>query len=156
MIAFGRGPRALSGFTIIEMMIVVLIMATLAALAAPSMRKMILTQRVKTASFDVFSGMVLARSEAIKRNVSVTLTPTGADWVNGWAATDPNGVVLARQDPFTGIAIAGPASVTYNGAGRLSGAVVPFSLSSPDLPATGGRCIKIDLSGRPVSTTGIC
>jgi type IV fimbrial biogenesis protein FimT len=148
--------RALSGFTIIEMMIVVLIMAVLAALAAPSMRNMVLTQRVKTASFDVFSGLVLARSEAIKRNTSVTITPTGADWVNGWSATDPLGAVLARQDPFTGLSITGPANITFNGAGRLTAAVVPISLTSPDIPVDNNRCITIDLSGRPISKVGAC
>lgn len=152
-----RAPRrSVAGFTMIEMMIVVLIMAVLAALAAPSMRQMILTQRLKTASFDVFAGLVLARSEAIKRNTSVTITPVTADWGSGWATTDPTGTVVARQDPITGIVIAGPATVTFNGAGRLGGAVARFTFTSPDLPTAPIRCIKIDLSGRPISETGTC
>jgi type IV fimbrial biogenesis protein FimT len=149
--------RSLGGFTMIEMMIVVLIMAVLAALAAPSMRNMILTQRLKTATFDVFSSLVLARSEAIKRNTSITLTPIAADWINGWAATDVNGVVVSRQDPIAGITIAGPATVVFNGAGRLGNAgVARFTFTSADLPTAPARCIKVDLSGRPISETGTC
>jgi type IV fimbrial biogenesis protein FimT len=147
--------RCLGGFTLIEMMIVVLIMAVLAALAAPSMRNMILTQRLKTASFDVFAGIVLARSEAIKRNASITLTPNGADWAAGWVTTEPGGVVVARQDPLNGITVTGPATVVFNGAGRPGG-VARFTFTSPDLPTAPVRCIKIDLSGRPISETGVC
>ena len=151
-----RAARKRAGFTTVEMMVVVTIIAILAALGAPSMMDMIRTQRVKTASFDAFAGLVIARSEAIKRNTSVTLTPTlgGTDWSGGWTTTDSNGNVVARQDPFAGITFAGPASVTFTGLGRLSAAVAPFNLSAPSIPSTNYRSINIDLSGRPVSTQG--
>ena len=148
--------RKSAGFTAVEMMVVVLIIAILAALGAPSMIDMIRTQRVKTASFDTYAGLVLARSEAIKRNTSVTLTPAlgGTDWSGGWTTTDSNGNVVAQQDPLTGVTLAGPASVTFNGLGRLSAAVVPFNLSAPNIPATRYRSITLGMSGRPVSSEG--
>ncbi|MEP7070442.1 MAG: GspH/FimT family pseudopilin [Usitatibacter sp.] len=150
--------RAHAGFTLVELMIVLVILATLSALAAPSMSKMIRNQRVKTASFDTFAGLVLARSEAIKRNTSVTLTPVNSsDWSGGWTTTDSSGAVLARQDPLGTAAIAGPASVTFNGSGRLSAAVIPkFDVSAPYVDAAYYRCIKVDLSGRPISSLGAC
>ena len=149
--------RVQAGFTIVELMIVLVILAILSALAAPNMMSMIRNQRVKTASFDTFAGLVLARSEAIKRNSSVTLTPANSsDWSGGWTTTDSNGTVLARQDPLGTAAIAGPASVTFNGSGRLNAAVTPFNVSAPYVDAAYYRCIKVDLSGRPISAMGAC
>ncbi|SRR5258706_1855692 len=148
-------PRQASGFTIIEMMMVVTILAILSAVAAPNMIDMVRNQRVKTASFDTFAGLVLARSEAIKRNTSVTVTPvSGGDWATGWVTKDTNGNVLSRQDPLTGVIFTGPASVTFTGMGRLSAAVDPFTLTATNLGTARARCITIDLSGRPVSKQG--
>src|SRR2546421_920569 len=122
--------RRMGGFTVIEMMVVVAIIALLSMLAVPSMRDMIRTQRVKTASFDMFAGLVLARSEAIKRNTSVTITPNGGDWALGFVASDSNGNVLSRQDAFIpvkggvaeeatpSLAMIGPGTVTFNSMGR--------------------------------------
>lgn len=143
------------GFTIIEAMLVVAILAVLVGAALPSLNQFALGQRVKNASFDLFSSLVLARSEAITRNTAVTVTPAGGGWQAGWTVTvTADGTVIRRQDDaYSTIAIAGPANVGYNGTGRLSAAVGAFSVT-----ATGAtpRCITIDLSGRPVSKTGAC
>lgn len=145
------------GFTMIEMLVVVVILAVLAAIAAPNMGAMIRTQRVKTASFDVFSGLVLARSEALKRNTSVTVAPVGGSWASGWTVTDSNGNTLRKQSGFTTVSITGPATVVFTGSGRLSGGSSPqFSLTAPDVATENQRCVKVDLSGRPVSSQGAC
>ena len=146
-----------SGFTMVEMLIVLVILAVLAAIAAPNMGALIRNQRVKTASFDVFSGLVLARSEALKRNTKVTVTPVGGDWAGGWTIQDSNGNTLRKQSGFTTVSITGPATVVFTGSGRLSGGAAPqFSLTAPDVPAENQRCVKVDLSGRPVSSQGAC
>ena len=146
-----------SGFTMVEMLIVLAVLAVLVAIAAPNMGIMIRTQRVKTASFDVFAGLVLARSEALKRNTTVTVTPVGGDWANGWTASDSNGNTVRKQSGFTTVSITGPTNVVFTGSGRLSGGTSPqFSLSAPDVAAENQRCVKVDLSGRPVSSQGAC
>jgi len=143
------------GFTLTELMIVVAVAAALTAAALPAYNEFVRNQRVKTASFDVFSTLVYARSEAVTRNASVTVTPTGGNWASGWTVTDTGGTVLRSQDALPAITIAGPASVVYAGTGRLSAAVGTFQLTSTGSTIT-TRCITIDLSGRPVTKATAC
>lgn len=152
-------PRARApapGFTITETMLTVAVIVILMGLAAPGMRELILSQGVKNASFDVFSSLVLARSEAISRNTTVTVMPSGGNWADGWAIADSTGEVLRRQDAYAQLTIAGPGSVTFNGAGRLTTGATSISLMANGGRALHTRCISIDLSGRPVAKQGGC
>ena len=148
------------GFTTTELMIVLLIVGILAAIAAPSMAEMIRTQRLRTAAFDVIAGLQLARSEAIKRNSSVTLNPVGGNWKAGWVSTDANGNKVQDQEPLVACAdcqLLGPASIVYTASGRMNaGAAAQFAITSASLDPSKYRCINVELSGRPVSKQGAC
>ena len=76
------------GFTLIETMIVVAIIAILAALAGPSFQDMLQKNRLAAASSALQVSLNLARSEAAKRgsNARVTVAANGAagNWINGW------------------------------------------------------------------------
>ena len=143
------------GFTLTELMIVLAVAAVLVAAALPSYNDFVRNQRVKTASFDVFSSLVYARSEAVTRNASVTMTRTGVSWASGWTITESGGSVLRSQEALPSITITGPASVVYTGTGRLSAAVGTFQISATGSTIT-TRCISIDLSGRPVTKAAAC
>ena len=149
----GRLARA-AGFTLAEMLIVVAIMGLLAAIAAPSMSDMVRTQRLRTAAFDVFAALTLARSEAIKRNAAVTITPAGGtDWARGWVIKDANNNVLQNQSAYDSCGtctMVGPATVTYASSGRVSSAVAPFTIAASDLAPNKQRCINLTPSGNPV------
>lgn len=152
--------RRVRGFTLIEALVVVAIAAILAAVAGPNLSGLLLSQRVKNASFDVFSSLTYARSEAITRNSTVTVASvsTTTDWSSGWTVTDPaTGTVLRRQDAFNGLTLTGPAAtISYSGMGRLTGAAGDFFLTAPNVSDINARCISIDLSGRPVVKKGTC
>lgn len=154
--SFNRRPRGARGFTITETMLAIAVLAILVGLAAPGFREIILSQAVKTASFDLFSNLVVARSEAITRNTRVTVTPSGGNWANGWTITDSSGEVVGRQDPFKQVLIAGPGSITFNGAGRVTTGSTTLSLMADGGKAPHNRCIEIDLGGRPASKKGAC
>lgn len=145
------------GFTLIELMIVVVLTGIMASMALPSFRSFVASQRVKTAASDFAMAAVFARSEAIKRNANVTLKPasTGATgWKDGWTvAVDTT--ELSKQSAYTNVTFDGPSELTYNRSGRLGAAVNPMKISLDNSV----RCVALDLSGMPnttVSTSGNC
>jgi type IV fimbrial biogenesis protein FimT len=151
-----RLPRAARGFTLAELLIVVTVFGLLLAAGLPQLGDFLRNQRMKTASFDLFSTLMLARSEAIARNTQVTVSPTGGAWTNGWTVTEPGGTVILRQEPVPAIAISGPSAVIYVESGRLNAAARPeFALTAAGASVV-QRCIRIDLSGRPVSKAAAC
>ncbi|MGB8337674.1 MAG: GspH/FimT family pseudopilin [Burkholderiales bacterium] len=64
-------PKKQIGFTLIELMIVVVIMGIVLAMGIPNFRTWIENGRIRTGAESVFNGLNLARSEAIRRNESV-------------------------------------------------------------------------------------
>lgn len=78
------------GFTAIELMVVVAIVAVLAALAGPSFTPMIERWRVRQTAEALQSSIYLARSEAIKRGGGITIDATGG-WDQGWKVTHTQG-----------------------------------------------------------------
>ncbi len=78
--------RLRRGFTVVEMLMTVTLLAVLVALGAPNLRNLLISQRVKTAASDLHLSLSLARSEAIKRNAAVDIVPVStADWSQGWS-----------------------------------------------------------------------
>lgn len=74
------------GFTAIELMVVVAIVAVLAALAGPSFTPLIERWRVRDAAESLTSTLYYARSEAIKRGGGIAIDATGG-WDQGWKVT---------------------------------------------------------------------
>ncbi len=101
------GALRLRGFTLIETMMVVVIVAILAAVAGPSMVDMYRTSRLSSASSALQVSLNLARSEAIKRGsdarVTVVANGTAGAFTNGWTVfadgtADANAAVAPTVD----------------------------------------------------------
>jgi type IV fimbrial biogenesis protein FimT len=149
--------RGAQGFTLVELLVVIVISTVLMTLAVPSFRTLSQSQAVRTASFDTTTMLMLARSEALKRNTDVTVQPVSGDWKNGWtvsAQSAGNPVTLAVHQAFSGIAIAGPSgSIAFNPLGHMA----TSSSSSFEISAgSNTRCVLISLSGVPSSKAGAC
>jgi type IV fimbrial biogenesis protein FimT len=100
-----RQHAAARGFTLIEMMITIFVAAVLLVIGVPSFRDAALGARLTNIANDLNASVQLARSEAIKANVPVTLcrSTDGAacadagDWERGWIVLDNAGAVLQVQ-----------------------------------------------------------
>ena len=79
------GPGT-AGFSIVELMVVLMIAGILLAIGIPSFQAMIQNHRLITAANALFMAVNLTRSEAIHRGVRVDLVPAGdgTKWTNGW------------------------------------------------------------------------
>ncbi len=73
-----------SGFTVIELMIVVAITSIATAVAVPSFLSTIRANRLDAATAELRAALQLARSEAVKRATVVVVEPISAgDWTGG-------------------------------------------------------------------------
>ena len=151
-----------TGFTVVELMVALIVLIVLIAMAAPAFNKIIANQRVRNASFDMFSAMNYARSEAVKRGVPISLqagaTSNGA-WTTGWRIT-AGGSLLRSWGARSGLTMSESASlttVTYGRDGRLTTASPSIAIApSVTLDGVTSRCVTVDLSGRPTTKTGAC
>lgn len=77
---------AAGGFTLIELMITLVIMAVVITVGVPSFNDFIAGQRVRATASDLMADMAFARAEAIKESRIVVMEPIGgADtWKGGW------------------------------------------------------------------------
>jgi type IV fimbrial biogenesis protein FimT len=141
---------------LVELVTAVLLVSVFATLAAPPFRDFIIRQRIRNAAFDLMSDIIFARSEAVKRNSTVTLSNVGT-WTGGWTVAD--GATTLRQHPAfpTNINItAGNSSVDFLVNGRASRSLGLTIDDSSGSAAIAARCVSIDLSGRPQSAEGSC
>lgn len=146
------------GFTLVEVMVTVAVLAILASAGMPSFTRMIASQRTSGAAADLYVALTRARSEAVKRDTDVVLAPTVAgQWQQGWFIANPGlaGANLDVHRALSNVTITGPAKVTYHANGRLGGGnVVSFDISATGI--TDHRCVSVDLSGRPYQKATGC
>ena len=102
------------GFTLIELMFTVLVLAVLLAIGVPNFRDFLRNSRMAAQANDLLSGLNLTRSEAVKRRAPVTLCVgttncAAGDFEDGWlvfvdvdqdGAVDVGEDVLRRHDPM--------------------------------------------------------
>ena len=150
------------GFTLIELMTTLTVLAIMLGIAVPSFRNFIAAQKVKTAAYELVSSMMLARSEAVKRNSPVLVTPgSAAAWAGGWAVSAGAttlqqqqavaGVTITPKDPADPATAMALANMSFAASGRLA-AKAYFEIAG----TAATKCVKVDLSGIPSSVAGSC
>lgn len=146
------------GFTLVEAIIVMSIMAILAGASASSFVWLNQSTQIRGASFDLVADLDFARSEAVKRNDLVVVAPVAGAWTNGWTVTAGGAVLRQRPALATQVGFAAaPGALTFDGAGRPDpiATVENFQLCSPGGSVT-GRTVRIDASGLSRSTKTAC
>ena len=152
---------ASTGFSLIELVVVVALAGILLRLAVPPLRGALADQRAKTVAYETMAALNLARSEAIKRNTSVTLTATTAtaatsscDGTQLWTLA-VGGTTLQSWCVASSVSIsAGFANVTFRVDGRASAATTITVCDNPASRRVKQRVITLDASGRPNLTLG--
>jgi len=88
----GNVVKRTSGFTLLELMISIALIGILLALAGPSFREFTSSNRVTAANNDLITALNLARGEASRRSIPVTICASAdgatcgaaTNWASGW------------------------------------------------------------------------
>jgi|GEM_PF-930521 len=91
--------RARSGFTLVEVMITLVVIAIVAALASPAFLAMAPDMQLRGAAQDLYSAVQEAKILAVKENRSVGIQIGTAGYTIGDPFTDTNGDGLYTDDP---------------------------------------------------------
>ena len=138
----------------VELAVTITIAAILTTVAVPSFTGLIASQRAKTAGSELFASLLKARSESIKRNANVTVSPLSGNtnWQSGWQILDPaNAANVLEYHGAVSPVVTGPAAgVTYRPSGRaVAGGATLFLVTTTAGSSTINQCISLNLSGRP-------
>lgn len=108
-----RAPRAsfphgdMRGFTLIELMVTLTVLAIVLSLAAPSFASLMASNRMSTQTNEFIVALNLARSEAVRRGQAVTLLSNDDDnYSKGWKVfpdKNGNGAATSATDAEDGL-----------------------------------------------------
>lgn len=166
-------PARERGFTMMELLVAVSIAAVLFAIGVPMYRNASLGARLSAAANNLLASVQLARSEAIKRNVQVTLCTSsdgatcaaGGGWEQGWivvdTVADPDVVIQRQQNLPSGFKLTqsgGSVPLVFQPIGIGMGAAT-FTACRSDPPGSQERVLTVRAAGTALVTTsetGIC
>lgn len=164
-----RSRQTASGFTLIEAMVAIAVMAVLLTIAVPSFKNATLGSQLRAAANDLAAAAFMARSEAIKRNAVVTLCMSAdgetcsasGGWEQGWAILLAGTPLQRHTAAPAGLKITAGAvtSVSFQptGAGATA-AVFKVCRATPSVGRE-ERVVTIDATGRPWikrTTSAVC
>jgi type IV fimbrial biogenesis protein FimT len=146
------------GFTLVELMVTIAVLAVLMALALPSFTPLMERWRVRSASEDLQATLYFARSEAIKRGGGVTVVAgdggascAATGWSCGWRVFAPNATVTS--DPPLQVTNA-PTSVTITLADNTS-STLTVDRWGVITGETGGNSLTFRLVPKDKATTDV-
>lgn len=153
------------GFTLIELMVAMAVLAILVTVAIPNFQAFQLSNRMALQANDIITALNLARSEAVKRAANVTVcsssngTSCTGGWAQGWIVQDAGGAVIRMQPALSGASsLSGgtnvASTITFTASGRTTipttatAAATTLTLCPPSPAVVQGRAIQIAPTGR--------
>ncbi len=144
------------GFTLVELLIVIALLAILATIAIPNFANTIANNRATAAANDLLGAVFFARSEAVRLNTPVFISQNDEeDWSSGWTISRASDVLRTHGAPTRVTITAQPEedSLSFGPAGNANPPSFTFTVT-----ATGGgnpsRCVSVIASGN--ATAGPC
>lgn len=135
------------GFTLIELLFVLAVVGILASVAIPSFSQQMSENRLVSNANQLQSVFKFARSEAAKRNKTVTLTKNVNDWEVVLNDGSADGVQLQKFSPtYSTISVTGLKDLTILATGEVS-ASEKFAITDGDSD-TVDYCFDILISGQ--------
>lgn len=154
-------PIRVKGFTLLELMVTVAVLAIVLMLAAPSFAEFTVSSNTIAVSSDLSADIGIARSQALQFGGPVTMCPStdsatcGGIWADGWIILGADGaLVRARTRIPDGFALTSGnvAGLVFSATGSLA-AVTNWTLCKPGYE---GRIIAISLAGRTTTQKTTC
>lgn len=102
------------GFTLVELLFTLVVIAIALSIAAPSFSEMLRNQQVRSATQDLRNALDFARESAVQSGQSISVSATDGDWAAGWevfvdpgnrGARDNSQALLAAHDSLSNISI---------------------------------------------------
>lgn len=150
----------MTGFTLIELMVTVAVLVIVMMIGVPSIVQLKRNNELVTATNSIVTALNMAKSEAVKRGVDVSVNSIGGDWANGWTVDIDGGALVRVYDApsaETSVNVA-QASVTYQALGNVTNAVC-FDIQVPlneDVGTTIDRSVDINTGGRIATCRVLC
>lgn len=167
--AFPARPYALAaGFTLVELLVTMAVLAILLSLAAPSFTAMIRNNRLLAISNEMVGSLNFARAEAVKRAANVTVCKTAdasatnpvcvtsGEWGGGWMVFVDDGVagVLDGSDIRLQVAQPDSGAAHVTGDANFSNYAVYNSRGSAANGAGGTISVCLDGLKRDIAVNG--
>lgn len=155
----GASDLLVRGFTLVELMVTIAVLAIVLAIAIPGMDELTLSNRLGAYANNLVASTHLARGEAIKRNAVVTMCVStdgencaAGGWEQGWIVLAGENVVHIQQAVASGFKISesgGLAALDFQPTGF--GATQAIFTVCRSTPTVGGRerVVTVSPTGRP-------
>jgi len=160
-----------NGFTLVELMVVVAILALLAGIGAPNFASMIKDSRLSSANADFMAALQLAKSESVARVTPVSMCrasggftgcAASGNWTQGWiifSDGDSNGAVNGGDQvlhahealgnlTYRGNTVEVKDFITFNPSGSTSITSIAVLIACDDRGFASGKGILITITGR--------
>lgn len=160
--------RRARGFTLVELLVTVTVLALLAAVAVPSFQNLIRENQLTATANDLVASLLMARSEAVRRESEARVSANGGDWSTGWIVEAENPTTLqfntissfspsSSDFVITAVGATADAPIRFNSNGR---SIASYTSNVDYIKLTMGddhvRYLCLSATGRPYAKKEEC